>query len=216
MLVLRFAVITFFLCRIVIADEVTTIKTEPGKLVRLEAVEPAVLSQWMLANGPDDCFAVSETGKMCYFATPSSGKYVFMLAYTTPEQTLKTKKFVVEVVTTEPVRLPDGKYKLAQLAYDSCKKLNKDDKDTVSKIAKNYAMIKLQAENKAFTEPQAMINATRIGNQQACSGQDTDRYLRIIFAPQMEAMKALKLTTIEDHMTAWGELAVGYEAWVRE
>lgn len=206
-------------------QESTTVKTVPGKLVKLEAIESSVMAEWILADGPDDLYAVSETGRMCYFASPNTGRFIFILAYLTPDQYIKIHKYIVQVDSDNDNnnnddddknnKIPDGRFKLAKISYDSCKSLTPEYKDTISKVAKNYRTIKAQAENNIFNDAQTMLNATKIGNQQVCAGVDRKK-VEQIFSPHVTALQNLKLTSIEDLIIAWDEIATGFEAWVKE
>jgi hypothetical protein len=197
-------------------DSQTEIRSEVGKLVTMTVKDDEVMAaEWIVAVGPEDSFAVSETGKFSYFAVPKPGKYIFVLAYISSDLKIKAKKFVVlagDQQPDTPSKLPDGKYKLAQFAYDCCKKLGPTEKQVIAKMANNYAMIRL----KSFTTPQELINATRDGNREAVKDADPAKMQAVIFDPLTAIFKQLQLKTIDELLVAWGELALGYDAWAKE
>lgn len=201
-------------------SESVEIRSEVGKLVTMTVKDEEIMvAEWVIAVGPEDSFAVSETGKFSYFAVPSQGKYVFVIAYLNPELKLKAKKFIVVAGSPDPdnkpkpqPKLPDGKYKLAQFAYDCCKGLSQDDKKSILKMAKNYS----DRSGENFANPQAMVNITRDGNREALKDMDPAKVQALIFEPLTAEFKKLQLKTIEELKDAWSELALGYYAWANE
>ena len=199
----------------------------PGKLVKLDAsATSATVFRWVLAGGAIDLYDVSESGKVCYFATATPGRYVFVVAAARNAEAAGEPPViglgeVVVVVTGQaptpgpsppPPSLPDGKYKLAQVAYGLAAKLPATDRPLIQGVATNYAAVASMAAAGVLADPPAMLLATKERNA-ATVGANRERLLAPLFQPLAnrlaELSKSGDLKTLADHVTAWQEIATG-------
>jgi hypothetical protein len=199
----------------------------PGRLVKLDAsATEATAFRWTLAGGAADLYDVTESGRVCYFATATPGKYVFVLAAARNSETagdppLMALGEVVVVVTGQaptpgplppvPV-LPDGRYKLAAYVYGLAATLPATDKPLLQGVASNYAAVASMAAAGVLADPAAMLNATKERNA-ATAGANRERLLPPLFQPLAnrlaELSRAGDLKTLADHITAWQEISTG-------
>lgn len=201
----------------------------PGRLVKLDAsATDATAFRWTLAGGAADLYDVTESGKVCYFATATPGKYVFVVAACRNAETagdpplMEISEVVVTVTGTAPGPtpgpvppspvLPDGRYKLAQFAFGLASTLPATDKPLLQGVASNYAAVASMAAAGVLADPPAMLVATKDRNA-ATVGTNRERMLAPLFQPLAtrlaELSKAGDLKTLADHVAAWQEISTG-------
>jgi hypothetical protein len=200
----------------------------PGRLVKLDAsATDATAFRWTLAGGTADLYDVTESGKVCYFATATPGKYVFVVAACRNAETagdpplLEISEVVVTVTGTAPgplpprppdPSLPDGRYKLAQFAFGLASTLPATDKPLLQGVASNYAAVASMAAAGVLADPPAMLLATKDRNA-ATVGANRERLLPPLFQPLAnrlaELSKAGELKSLTDHIAAWQEISTG-------
>ncbi len=197
---------------------------QPGKLVKLTAGGNGEAFAWRLAGASADLYDVSESGKACYFATATPGRYVFVVAAArgNPPELLQVEfTITVEGVAPgpqpQPVApvLPDGRYKLAQFAYDLAKKLPATDKPLLSELGGNYSAVASQAAAGILQTVELIQTTTRTRNA-ATVKAERERLIPVLFQPLAnrlsEMSKAGELSSVADHVTAWQEIAAGLYA----
>ena len=107
-----------------------------------------------------------------------------------------------------PQPLPDGKYKLAADAYRWAVAIN--DPTGAANLASAFETISSQAAAGGFSGINEMLKATTEANRAAV---DRNKWLQPFFVPfdkrLSELNKSGDLRSIDDHATAWTEIAVG-------
>jgi len=107
-----------------------------------------------------------------------------------------------------PKPLPDGKYKLAADAYRWAVAIN--DPTGAANLASAFETVGSQAAAGGFSGISEMLKATTEANRAAV---DRNKWLQPFFVPfdrrLSELNKSGELTSIDDHATAWAEIAIG-------
>lgn len=107
-----------------------------------------------------------------------------------------------------PTPLPDGQYKLAADAYRWAVAIN--DPTGSANLASAFETVSSRAAAGGFSGVSEMIKATTEANRAAV---DRNKWLQPFFVPfdkrLTELNKSGELRSIDDHATAWSEIAIG-------
>lgn len=208
---------------------------EPGDLVVLDASESSgQFFDWaVIPELSNDRLTILpiESGRKCILVSVP-GTYTVVLAVATQDG-IALKKHTVTVRGSTPrpdnprpdnprprpdnpddltpVPPPDGEYKLAAFVLSIADKM--PDKSKASSFAQAFDSVASEAAAGALRTPAQIDSATADANRKVISGDSRERWLPF-FTALNEKLNGLSksgdLRSVDDYVTAWGEIADGF------
>lgn len=200
-------------------------ESAPGDLVILDAsTSDAASFAWALPGSTKTLLPV-DGGKRCVFATGAQGKYVFVLATAKGDAVaIAVHELVIGKPEPEPQPtpvpptpnpLPDGKFKLAKLAFDNAAKVQTANRAAESKsMAKAFRSIVAAIAAGTMSTPKQILDGTAaaVESNLGASRDPWKAWGQLMAAEYQRLYEAKQLPTAADWRTAWEEVALGLEA----
>lgn len=182
----------------------------PGRLTKL-VVETSLSVKWILADGDDDLWDSPSGSSACYFASPTPGRYVFVVAAIVDGK-LHVGRHVIVVSGAGPPPEPnprptDDYLLLEKVAKDAVSGYKESDRDTLQAIAENYKTCASRLGAGGFATIEDFIAATVDGNRKA-AGNNREQVKKWMANIQikLESMQesgALNESEKETYRRAW-------------
>lgn len=206
-----------------------------GELLVLDAGDSAATNfRWTLVNDdrPNARFRLANGDRTLFFATPTPGRYVFVVAASTPRQ-LVLEKITVVVAGVEPPApgpgpgptpnpqppqpppgpvVPDGRLGLTRKTYDLAKPLAEAYGPLLREVAGNYDSVASEAGGLSSATV-ASMRAQITERNRATAGTNREALIAPFFGPLGQAIgeleRAGKVGTKADCIGAFNEIAAG-------
>lgn len=191
---------------------------KPGRFVELACdAEGAAAIRWKIVGADSDYIRVCDEGRRCLFVSPVGGRFTLVCAASRSDGALDLVEVAIEIeggapepgpAPTPRPPLPPGQFGLAQTVADLCAKLP-GDKELFRKLAANYDAKASKAAAGAIRDIPGLLAETRTANAETVGGE-RERLIPTLFQPLADAIAKAGPKTLEDHCTAWREIAVGF------
>jgi len=199
-------------------DEITLVldapsKCKAGDLVVLSVEGSNAASfEWIVLPSTDN-FLVIDEGRRAVFACGESGEFIFIVAAAKGGQ---VRVIYHKLVVTGPPKPTDG---IASIIVALCDKVASPSKrDDLMRLSQSFLSVASTMEQGGDWTPGDIAKATRVSNKGALGERLGDwTPFASGLAKQLGAMsKAGKLTTTEDHIAVWKQIAAALRDYAEQ